>query len=141
MRQKKTITVVVAHPADAFDMAGGILALHRKAGDRVVVLSITPGTRSHAPLVYGGKTQVGMTREAEAKLFAETNTVKKKEFKNACDVIGAEMICLDHEDEPLMISEEIILELASYYRQIRPDALITHHETEVGNHDHPGACP
>ena len=128
-----------SHPADAFDMAGGAMALHRRAGDRVVVLSITPGARSHAPLVYGGDVQVELTREAEAKLFAETSIVKKSEFQAACDVIGAEMICLDHEDEPLLASEEVILELAEHYRVIRPDVLITHHETEVGNHDHPPA--
>lgn len=138
-RGKKTIMVVSAHPADPFDLAGGTLALHRQAGDRVVILSITPGARSHAPKVYAGDRQVGLTAEEEANLYAETVVVKKDEFQQACDVIGAEMICLDYVDEPLTIVTDIICEIAQHYRAVRPDVLITHHETEAANHDHPDA--
>jgi len=136
-RTKKTVLTFTTHPADAFDMAGGTLALHSRAGDRVVVVSLTAGARSHAPHVYGGDKQVEMTEQDEAKLLAETIEVKKKEFQKACDVAGAEMILLDYEDEPFVLTQQAILEVAELYRKIRPDILITHHKSEIGNHDHP----
>ena len=41
------LLVVGAHPADAFDQAGGTMAHHAAEGDHVSVLIVTTGARSH----------------------------------------------------------------------------------------------
>ena len=49
MHEKRlTILLVGGHPADAFDNAGGTMAHHAAAGDRVVSAVMTHGVRSHA---------------------------------------------------------------------------------------------
>ena len=41
------LMIVVAHPADSFDQAGGTLCHHLEQGDRVTALIVTTGSRSH----------------------------------------------------------------------------------------------
>ena len=57
---RKTLMVLAAHPADPFDCAAGTIALHTGRGDRVVVVSVTPGARSHAPKIYGDTPRDGV---------------------------------------------------------------------------------
>lgn len=137
--KQRTVMFFSAHPADPFDSAGGTIALHAEAGDRVIILSMTPGARSHAPKVYDNYEQGQLTAEKEAELYAETVAAKKAEFKNACDAVGAEMVCLDFVDEPFIATREAILAVGECYRKYRPDILVTHHKTEMNNHDHPAA--
>ncbi len=134
---KKTIMFLAAHPADPFDCAAGTIALHAEKGDRVVVVSVTPGARSHAPKVYGGDVQQNMTDERERELYEETVDVKKGEFREACEAVGAEMVCMDFVDEPFWPSKEVLVAIGDCYREYRPDLLVTHHKTELNNHDHP----
>lgn len=135
--KKRTIMFVAAHPADPFDAAAGTMALHAKAGDKVIVVSLSPAARSHAPTIYGGDVQPNLDDQKERELYAETVKIKKDEFKNACKVVGAEMVCFDYVDEPFMKTKEVINETAECYRKYRPDILVTHHVTEMNHHDHP----
>ena len=41
------LLIVGAHPADAFDQAGGTLAHHAAEGDHASALIVTGGVRSH----------------------------------------------------------------------------------------------
>ncbi len=135
--KQRTIMFVAAHPADPFDAAAGTMALHAKAGDKVVVVSLSPAARSHAPTIYGGDVQPNLDDRKEQDLYAETVKIKKEEFKNACKAVGAEMVCFDYVDEPFMVTKEVINETAECFRKYRPDILVTHHVTEMNHHDHP----
>ena len=48
-RPRLTILHTVAHPADAFDMAGGTLAHHVRDGDKVTVVVFTHGLHMCVP--------------------------------------------------------------------------------------------
>ncbi len=134
-----TLLVVSAHPADAFDLAAGTIARHRERGDEVYIASVTHGARSHAPNIYEDK-QAALTEESEALLLERTIEEKEKEFQAAAaalDVSGTYFLGAD--DEPLILSRQLIFSLAEIYREVRPDILITHHQTERNHHDHPVA--
>ena len=133
----KTLLVITAHPADAFDLAGGTIALHRQRGDQVHVASVTHGARSHAPSIYDDK-QEALDEAAEARLLQEIIQEKKQEFEAAARAVDATAThFLGEDDEPFVATRSTILRLAELYRTVRPDILITHHRTEQNHHDHP----
>ena len=131
------LLVVAAHPADAFDCAGGTIAKHTKKGDDVQLVSVTHGARSHAPNVYGDKQQT-LDDNAERELLEEIIRQKKVELEEAAAAVGISRThWLAEEDEPYVLSKQTIYNLAQIYREVRPDVLITHHPTERNHHDHP----
>ena len=134
---RKTLMVLAAHPADPFDCAAGTIALHTGRGDRVVVVSVTPGARSHAPKIYGDGVTTTLNPEEEQALYERTVTLKKEELEEACTSVGAEMVCMDYVDEPFWPNKEVLIAIGECYREYRPDVLVTHHKTELNNHDHP----
>ncbi|MBH05365.1 MAG: hypothetical protein CMJ20_03505 [Phycisphaeraceae bacterium] len=48
MSEHMRVLHVGAHPADAFDHAGGTLANHVERGDEVTIVTLTHGVQSHA---------------------------------------------------------------------------------------------
>lgn len=133
----KTLLVITAHPADAFDLAAGTIALHRQRGDQVHVASVTHGARSHAPSIYDDK-QEALDEAREAQLLQEIIQEKKQEFEAAARAVDATAThFLGEDDEPFVATRRVILRLAELYRTVRPDILITHHRTEQNHHDHP----
>lgn len=124
MNTSKRILAIGCHPADVFDNAAGTLINHAKVGDRVSLVTITHGAFSHA----------SMYSDSDPKKII---MLKDEELKLAAEAIGAETSTnMLYDDEPLMLSKEIILKLAVIIQEIRPDIIITHHPREYVHPDH-----
>jgi 4-oxalomesaconate hydratase len=117
-----SILHTAAHPADAFDMAGGTLAHHVRDGDKVTVVVFTHGARSHAHNVIEGHkhgTRGGSVDEAA--------DLKQREVVEACGVLGiTDVRFLRYEDHVLAFNPDLVLALARIVREVRPDVVITH---------------
>lgn len=121
-RRPISILHTAAHPADAFDMAGGTLAHHVRDGDRVTVVVFTHGARSHAHTVVEehkhGKGKETLDHAVE---------LKQQEVIDACAVLGiTDVRFMRYEDHILSFNPELVLKLAKIIREVRPDVVITH---------------
>lgn len=105
---KRTILFVSAHPDDTEIRASGFASLCSKAGDRVIILSITDGSSGH------------MSIEP-----IELAAIRRKEAENASSVIGAESMCLNFKDGSLEPSLKNREEMIRTIRKIAPDIIIT----------------
>jgi LmbE family N-acetylglucosaminyl deacetylase len=104
------ILAVFAHPADVVAEAGGTLALHSDAGDRVVAVLLTHGGRIH-PNIYveeARKGTEGDERIAEASR-ERVIAIKRAEIESAAGILGfARVVCFDLEDNMVGASPEVI---------------------------------
>ncbi len=90
-RQKLTLLVIGAHPADVFDHCGGTLARHVAAGDRVVCVSLTGGLRIHDTVLSEEFRRRKVTTEEQANLDsikAARRDNKEQEVIEACACFG-----------------------------------------------------
>lgn len=134
MEEQKIVMAISCHPADAVDLAGGTLYNHIQNGDRVVIINLTHGAYSHAALQYD---ESKSKYSSEEKMYEAIIEVKHQESVRAADCVGVkEVINLGHDDEPLMLSREIVWEMAELIRKYKPDILITHHPNEYTHEDH-----
>lgn len=117
-----SILHTAAHPADAFDMAGGTLAHHIRDGDHVTVVVFTHGARSHAHTV------VEEHKHGEGKNTLDNAVeLKQQEVIDACEVLGiTDVRFLRYEDHILSFNTDLVLTLARIIREVRPDVVITH---------------
>lgn len=115
------ILAVGAHIGDMDLAAGPVLADAALAGERVVMVALTPGERGHprlSPVDYREQ------KLAEGRGFAET--------------IGAELRVLPYSDGFLEVTPQVCAQVAAVIREVRPDMLITHWTTSIHD-DHMAA--
>ncbi len=103
-----TVMLIGAHPDDELS-AGGTLLKHSRAGDRVVIVTMTRGGMGHRTMPT-----------------AELQELRTKEAQAAADALGAELRLLHYRDGELPAKREVAQELARHVREVRPDILITH---------------
>ncbi len=131
-----TILLVGGHPADAFDNAGGTLAHHAAAGDRVISAVMTHGVRSHSvQLIDGYRRGERDTLDVEEvdKRVDEAADEKCAEVRQACGLMGIEEVhFLEYADDILLEREDLIRQIADLIQACRPDIVITHHPLEMG---------
>ena len=96
------VLAIGAHPGDVEIGAGGTLAAHQAAGDRVTVLTLSGGS------VGGG----AEARHAEALA--------------AAGVVGARLIHLDFDDTRLDQTKGVIAAVEQVVAELRPDRVYTH---------------
>jgi N-acetylglucosamine malate deacetylase 1 len=113
----RTVMLIGAHPDDEIS-AGGTLAKHSRAGDRVVIVTMTKGGMGHHTMPV-----------------EELVRVREVEAGNAARTLGAELMLLDYDDGAVPASREVALRLAKLIREIRPDVLLTH-SSETLHPDH-----
>jgi N,N'-diacetylchitobiose non-reducing end deacetylase len=107
----KTILVIVPHPDDAEFYAGGTLAGFAKAGDRIVIITTTDGSKGSYDLDS-----------------AELITTRKLEAVNAAKRLGAEkVILLGYADLELdrVPPHELREKYIRLIREYKPDLLMT----------------
>jgi LmbE family N-acetylglucosaminyl deacetylase len=112
------ILAIGAHPDDVDLLCGGTLALYAAACHRVVVAIATNGN-------VGSPT---LRRE-------EIAAIRHEEAQRSCDVIGAELLWLDFDDEWLFDDRETRTAFIDAYRHARPD-LVLAHDTADYHPDH-----
>ena len=117
-----------AHPADVVDDAGGTTILHTDRGDRVVVVTLTGGTRVHDKVLDEYRKADELPDEAEmAALFEKRTAVKRQEVVDACRALGVDEVhFMGYDEQLLIVTEKLVLELAALNRRVRPDIVITH---------------
>ncbi|GHH69583.1 PIG-L deacetylase family protein [Promicromonospora soli] len=96
------VLAIGAHPGDVEIGAGGTLAAHQAAGDRVTILTLSGGS------VGSGARE----RHAEARA--------------AAGVVGARLIHLDFEDTRLDVAAGLIAAVEQAIAELRPDRVYTH---------------
>jgi LmbE family N-acetylglucosaminyl deacetylase len=106
-----------AHPDDEIS-AGGTLVKHSRAGDRVVVVTMTDGSMGHRTMP-----------------IEELVKLREKEARAAAEVLGADLRMLGYQDGAVPRSLEVVHHLARIIREARPDILLTH-STETLHPDH-----
>ena len=126
------ILIVGAHPADAFDQAGGTLAHHAAEGDHVSALIVTGGVRSHDWRLQDRHRKADESFDL-SKETDESKDSKTREVRQACGELGIEDLhFLGLEDDVELLSQEMIFQVAEKFREIRPHVVITHHPYEEG---------
>jgi 4-oxalomesaconate hydratase len=124
------LLVVSAHAADFVWRAAGYIAVVTAAGGTAHVLCLSFGERGESP---GAWKQPGMTLERVKK-------IRKAEAQEAGDALGATMRFLDKGDYPLPGDGDIAAELAELMRELQPEVILTHAQSDPYNYDHPVAA-
>lgn len=103
------ILAIGAHPDDTDILCGGTLARYARAGHKVFVAVATNGN-------------VGSTTLTHEEIAA----IRHEEALASCDVIGAELIWMNFDDEWLFNDRETRTRFLDAYRQARPDIVLAH---------------
>jgi len=113
------VLAVVAHMDDAEIYCGGTLRKYIERDDQVYVLVVTNGNKGSFELEPQDLTNVRRTEQAEA-----------------CRRLGANPpMFLNYEDNMMVDSVELRLELIDKIRSIKPDVIFTH-DPHDGSNDH-----
>jgi 4-oxalomesaconate hydratase len=126
----KTVLVISAHAADFVWRAGGAIALYAERGYRVRILCLSYGERGESELLWK---ETGMTIE-------RVKQTRQMESERAAGILGAEIRFFDSGDYPLRVSDELIHEMVTEYRQWQPEFVLTHSFSDPYNSDHPEAA-
>ena len=130
MGEKKTALVVSAHSADFVWRAGGAIALYSERGWDVDVVCLSFGERGESAKLWR---EPGMTLE-------RVKANRGEEAIRAAEALGARVTFFDVGDYPMRVADSILFDLASLYRKIRPDFVLTHSLKDPYNFDHPLAA-
>jgi LmbE family N-acetylglucosaminyl deacetylase len=112
------VLFVGAHPDDIETFAGGTAALYAKEGANVFFCVVTNGN-------------VGSSTLTSEKIAS----IRKEEAGKGAEIIGAELIWLDINDEFLIDSIEVRSKFIEAFRKAKPDVVFCHW-TDDYNPDH-----
>lgn len=104
------VLAVGAHPDDIEVYAGGTVAKCAERGDTVILATATNGN-------------IGSVHHT----MEEIATIRKNEAKNSAEIIGAEYICLDYDDEMFFEDKSVRLAFIDLVRYANPDIILTHY--------------
>ena len=123
MADQLGVLSVGCHRKDPIIHSGGALAKHVARGDRVSILSVTHGVRTHH---LRAKTDIARNPEYVPDMDALIKEIED-ELTAAADELGiTDVRCLRHDDEILTVSREIVSDIADVICDFRPDVVITH---------------
>lgn len=112
------ILAIGAHPDDVEIHCGGTLAKFASQGHKIFTATATNGNIGSATLPMD-----------------EIAAIRKAEAKKAAEVIGAEYICLDYDDEMLFEDRAVRLAFIDLVRYCKADLILTHNPEDY-NPDH-----
>lgn len=123
----RKLLAVFAHPDDESFICGGTLAKYASEGVDITLVSATRGEMGRR---MGNPPYV--TRETMP-------IVREKELRDACEALGINrLIFFDIRDKTVEFidQEQLIARIASLIDEIKPDVILTFHETLGGHPDH-----
>lgn len=132
-REPLCIVSIGAHPADIFDQSGGAMAHHVERGDRVACVVLTHGARIHDKVISDEMHHRDQVPDADEllALMAERSDVKAEEVRKACKILGVdELYFFGADDAILLVTTEVVRQLAQMLRKIRPNIILTHFPRE-----------
>jgi LmbE family N-acetylglucosaminyl deacetylase len=122
--------VIVAHPQDPFERAGGTVARHLARGDQAMMVTLTTGVVTHAFGIFPA------TGEDKLKDVDKVKAAKRQEFEEAARVLGVECRMFDFAESPMIFGLQEYVALVNVIREFRPTAVLCPHPTEFGRQDH-----
>ncbi|MBO9598038.1 MAG: PIG-L family deacetylase [Cohnella sp.] len=123
----RKLLAVFAHPDDESFICGGTLAKYASEGVDITLVSATRGEMGRR---MGNPPYV--TRETMP-------IVREKELRDACEALGINrLIFFDIRDKTVEFidSELLVARITSLIDEIKPDVILTFHETLGGHPDH-----
>lgn len=111
------IACIGSHPDDVELAMGGTVLRMKDKGHRVVVLDLSDGE----PTPYGSV------------------EIRKKERKESASIMGVERFTLNNKNRYILDTIDSRVELAEYFREIKPEIIFTHYNYDV-HPDHISAC-
>ena len=120
------ILVVSAHSADFVWRAAGAIATVTANGGSATVVSLSFGERGESGELWK---EPGQTEENVKRL-------RRGEAETAAGILGAELICLDRGDYPLVLDAAAVGELTGIVRELEPDVVLGHARKDPFNSDH-----
>ncbi len=103
------IVLVGAHPDDE-SIASGTIAKHVDRGHRATIVVATRGGRGHW--------------EMEPETLME---LRSEEMRRAAEVLGADLVFMDHPDASVPGGDKLREELVDTVRRLKPDVLLSFH--------------
>jgi 4-oxalomesaconate hydratase len=122
----RRLLVIGAHSADFVWRAGGAIAACTAAGGIADVVALS----------YGERGESGELWKDPDQTVENVKRIRHAEAERATAHLGATFSCLDFGDYPLDIDDERLLQLTDLIRDLAPDVLVTHTDTDPFNPDH-----
>jgi 4-oxalomesaconate hydratase len=122
-----TLLAIGAH--DFVWRAGGALAVAAEKGETASVIALS----------YGERGESGELWKEEGQTIENVKRIRHGEAEAAAAALGADFRCLDLGDYPLEVQGEALDTLVDAIREIAPDTIVTHTDTDPFNPDHPVA--
>ena len=123
--RKLKVMALYAHPADPITDCGGTLALHAQNGDECSALVLTHGGRKHPNYFAREWRKENPDPKIINMTMQDIIDFKKAELMRAAEIIGIEkVICLDMDDDLLMLNDETIDKVCEGILQVRPDIIL-----------------
>jgi 4-oxalomesaconate hydratase len=122
----RRLLVIGAHSADFVWRAGGAIAACTAAG----------GTADVIALSYGERGESGELWKEPGQTVEHVKRIRHAEAERAAAHLGATFHCLDFGDYPLDVGHDRLLQVADRIRDLAPDVLVTHTDTDPFNPDH-----
>jgi 4-oxalomesaconate hydratase len=126
--KRAPLLAITAHPGDFVWRAGGALALAAAKGQRAVVACLSFGERGESASAW-----------LAGRSLAEIKALRRDEGERAAESLGAEVRFFDAGDYPLTETPELMQVLIDLYRELQPEAVLTHAQNDPYNMDHPKA--
>ena len=125
------IMVIVAHPQDPFERAGGTVARHLARGDEASMISLTTGVVTHAFNIFPP------TGEDKLRDVEKVKDMKRLEFEEAARILGlTHWRVFDFPESPMIFGLREYVEVVNVIREFRPTVVLCPHPTEFGRQDH-----
>ena len=104
----KNILAIHAHPDDVEVLAGGTLAMLAGTGNRITIVTMTPGDCGSAELAP-----------------EEIASIRRKEAAAAAARIGADYFCAEFRDLAIFSDDAARRRVVEILRKVRPDLILT----------------
>jgi 4-oxalomesaconate hydratase len=121
------LLVFSAHCADFCSRSGGAIAQNNANGGSTHIVALTHGERSESGALHGA---------GQDHSLAEIAAIRSAEAHEAATVLGATIQLLGWDDLGFDYTISAARELAEIVRQVRPEAILTHHGPDPISVDH-----
>lgn len=122
----RRLVVVSAHSADFVWRAAGAIATVTANGGSATIVSLSFGERGES----------GELWKEEGQTVESVKRIRRGEAEAAARVLGAELVCLDRGDYPLLMDAEAVEQLTDLMRELEPDIVLGHARQDPFNSDH-----
>ncbi len=124
----KKLLVIGAHSADFIWRAAGSIAKTVEQGGLAKVVSLSYGERGESGNLW---------KENPTRSLESVKKIRHEQAQQAATIVGAEFVCFDLGDYPLVVNRESLERLSTLMREFAPNVILTHTAKDPFNPDHP----